>query len=61
MDPENLMDAAEVKPGDWIVERSGWYRVDSVAVSNGLAHIGTQHGVLVLPATAPVLVAGGDA
>lgn len=55
---KDLVDAACVEPGQYVFQRSGSYLVDDVTVKDGRAYIGTKHGVLVLPATAPVLVAG---
>lgn len=53
----DLVDAASVEVGQVIFQRSGAYVVDAVAVKQGRAYIGTNRGVLVLPATAPVFVA----
>lgn len=55
----DFVDAACVEPGQYIFQRSGTYLVDAIAVKDGRAYIGTDRGVLVLPATAPVLVADG--
>ena len=49
--------AGSLKRGDWLIRASGAYLVDGVQIAKGLAYIGTKRGVLVLPATTPVLVA----
>lgn len=53
-----MIEAGSVTPGQWLIERGGAYLVDVVAVKEGRAYIGTNRGVVVLSADAPVLVGG---
>lgn len=51
-----MIQAADLVAGQWLIRTSGVYRVDSVAVSQGLAYVGTNRGVCVLPADTPVMI-----
>ncbi len=53
-----MIDAGSVEVGQWLMQPSGAYLVDAVAVQGGRAYIGTNRGVVVLPSNAPVLIAG---
>lgn len=51
-----MTEASSLKPGQWLIRTSGAYLVDAVAVKAGRAYIGTNRGIVVLAAHAPVLV-----
>lgn len=55
-----MIKAGQIKAGQLMYQRSGVYRVDGNTVHRGLAHIGTCHGVCVVPAEKMMAVSNND-
>jgi len=56
----NLIEASQIRAGQLMYQKSGVYRVDGNTVHRGLAHIGTCHGVCVVPAEKLMAVSDDD-
>lgn len=55
---DDIVHAETVKPGQTIILPSGTYRVDDVAVQNGIVYMATVHGVYKIATGSSVFVVG---